>query len=74
VVRSVTGEDVDMERLGGAEPHSRRSAMAHVVTQTDAEALLRARELVTLLGDQGTVAGNPETATCPSCLIRPARV
>ena len=25
VVRSVTGEDVDMERLGGPEPHSRRS-------------------------------------------------
>ena len=25
VVRSVTGEDVDMARLGGPEPHSRRS-------------------------------------------------
>lgn len=60
VVRSVTGEDVDMERLGGAEPHSRHSGVAHLVTQTDAEALLRARELVTLLGDQGTVTGSPE--------------
>ncbi|MGN6677554.1 MAG: carboxyl transferase domain-containing protein, partial [Streptosporangiaceae bacterium] len=27
VVRSVTGEDVDMERLGGPEPHSRRSGV-----------------------------------------------
>ena len=32
VVRSVTGEDVDMERLGGPEPHSRRSGVVHVVT------------------------------------------
>ena len=31
VVRSVTGEDVDMERLGGPEPHSRRSGVVHVV-------------------------------------------
>src|SRR6266702_1625911 len=32
VVRSVTGEDVDMERLGGPEPHSRRSGVVHLVT------------------------------------------
>jgi len=53
VVRSVTGEDVDMDRLGGAEPHSRRSGVVHVVTATDGEALDRARELATLLADQG---------------------
>jgi acetyl-CoA/propionyl-CoA carboxylase carboxyl transferase subunit len=55
VVRSVTGEDVDMERLGGAEPHSRRSGVVHLVTATDAEALTRARELATLLSDQGKI-------------------
>jgi acetyl-CoA/propionyl-CoA carboxylase carboxyl transferase subunit len=55
VVRSVTGEDVDMERLGGREPHSRRSGVVHLVTDTDAEALDRARELATLLSDQGKV-------------------
>ncbi|HXW87953.1 MAG TPA: carboxyl transferase domain-containing protein [Streptosporangiaceae bacterium] len=54
VVRSVTGEDVDMERLGGPEPHSRRSGVVHVVTATDAEAVARARELVLLLGHQVT--------------------
>ncbi len=43
VVRSVTGEDVDMARLGGPEPHSRRSGVE------------RARELALLLGDQGTI-------------------
>jgi acetyl-CoA/propionyl-CoA carboxylase carboxyl transferase subunit len=52
VVRSVTGEDVDMERLGGPEPHSRRSGVVHLVTETDAEALAKARELALLLGRQ----------------------
>src|SRR5690348_12561147 len=55
VVRSVTGEDVDMERLGGPEPHSRRSGVVHVVTETDADALDRARELAAMLSDQGKV-------------------
>src|SRR6266516_3386361 len=48
VVRSVTGEDVDMERLGGPEPHSRRSGVVHLVTATDAEALSTARRLALL--------------------------
>ena len=52
VVRSVTGEDVDSERLGGPEPHSRRSGVVHVVTATDAEAVGRARQLIILLGRQ----------------------
>jgi acetyl-CoA/propionyl-CoA carboxylase carboxyl transferase subunit len=55
VVRSVTGEDVDMERLGGPEPHSRRSGVVHVVTETDAAALDRAREVAALLSDQGKI-------------------
>jgi acetyl-CoA/propionyl-CoA carboxylase carboxyl transferase subunit len=50
VVRSVTGEDVDMERLGGPEPHSRRSGVVHVVTESDAEAVGQARRLALLLG------------------------
>jgi acetyl-CoA/propionyl-CoA carboxylase carboxyl transferase subunit len=49
VVRSVTGQDVDMASLGGPEPHSRRSGVAHVVTETDAAALDRARDAVGLL-------------------------
>jgi acetyl-CoA/propionyl-CoA carboxylase carboxyl transferase subunit len=54
VVRSVTGEDVDMERLGGPEPHSRRSGVVHLVTATDTEAFERARQLVELFGHQVT--------------------
>ncbi len=55
VVRSVTGEDVDMARLGGPEPHSRRSGVVHLVAATDADALGQARRLAVLLGDQGAV-------------------
>ena len=55
VVRSVTGEDVDMERLGGAEVHGRRSGVVHIVTETDEDALERARVLTELLGNQGKI-------------------
>ena len=34
VVRSVTGEDVDMLRLGGPEPHGRRSGVVHILTDS----------------------------------------
>jgi acetyl-CoA/propionyl-CoA carboxylase carboxyl transferase subunit len=50
VVRSVTGEDVDMARLGGPEPHGRRSGVVHVVSDTDEEALETAADVVELLG------------------------
>jgi acetyl-CoA/propionyl-CoA carboxylase carboxyl transferase subunit len=55
VVRSVTGEDVDMARLGGPEPHGRRSGVVHVLTDTEAEALDKARALAFMLGSQGTL-------------------
>ncbi|WP_433354163.1 acyl-CoA carboxylase subunit beta [Microtetraspora malaysiensis] len=55
VVRSVTGEEIDMASLGGPDPHSKRSGVAHVVTKTEAEALLRARQIASLLGHQGRV-------------------
>lgn len=55
VVRSVTGEDVDMLRLGGPEPHGRRSGVVHVLTESEAEALERARGLASLLGAQGSL-------------------
>jgi acetyl-CoA/propionyl-CoA carboxylase carboxyl transferase subunit len=55
VVRSVTGEKIDMAALGGPEPHSKRSGVVHVVTKTDSEAVLNARRLAVLLGHQGRV-------------------
>jgi len=54
VVRSVTGEDVDSLRLGGPEPHGRRSGVVHIVAETDAEALERTRAVTALLSRPGT--------------------
>lgn len=53
VVRTVTGENVDMERLGGPDTHGRRSGVVHVVTESEAEAMQRTREITTLLAAQG---------------------
>ncbi|RZU52736.1 acetyl-CoA/propionyl-CoA carboxylase carboxyl transferase subunit [Krasilnikovia cinnamomea] len=56
VVRSVTGEQVDMERLGGPEPHGRRSGVVHVTTKDDETAIGEARRLTVLLGRQGRLS------------------
>jgi acetyl-CoA/propionyl-CoA carboxylase carboxyl transferase subunit len=55
VIRSVTGEQVDMERLGGPDPHGRRSGVVHLVADTEAEALEEGRRLANLLGRQGSL-------------------
>ncbi len=55
VVRSVTGEDVDMLRLGGPEPHGRRSGVVHILTESEQEAIDRARSVAHLLGAQGSL-------------------
>ncbi len=55
VVRSVTGEDVDMLRLGGPEPHGRRSGVVHILTESEQEAIDRARTVAHLLGAQGSL-------------------
>ena len=55
VVRSVTGEAVDMDRLGGPEPHGRRSGVVHVVAPTEDDAFAEARRLASLLGEQGVL-------------------
>jgi acetyl-CoA/propionyl-CoA carboxylase carboxyl transferase subunit len=54
VVRSVTGENVDMESLGGADTHGRRSGVVHITTESEAEALAAARQATTLFARQGT--------------------
>lgn len=55
VVKSVTGEDVDMDNLGGPEPHGRRSGVVHIVAEDEVAALERARTLANLLGSQGSL-------------------
>ncbi|GIF75173.1 acyl-CoA carboxylase subunit beta [Asanoa siamensis] len=79
VVRSVTGEQVDMERLGGPEPHGRRSGVVHVTTKDDETALVEARRLAALLGRQGRLSpvdvatddpGHDLTGTMPEAANR----
>ena len=53
VVRSVTGEQVDMEALGGPDTHGKKSGVVHITTDSDESALHTARDLATLLGEQG---------------------
>lgn len=49
VVRSVTGEEVTQEALGGAATHCTRSGVAHGAFDNDLEALAAARELLSYL-------------------------
>lgn len=46
VIKSVTGEDVDFESLGGAQVHLGLSGLAHLVGQDEKEALELARQAV----------------------------
>ncbi|MBN6037101.1 acyl-CoA carboxylase subunit beta [Amycolatopsis sp. 195334CR] len=45
VVRSVTGEQIDMAGLGGTEAHGKRSGVVHVTVETEEDAYARARQL-----------------------------
>ncbi len=46
VVRSVTGEDVDMASLGGPETHHKKSGVCHIVADDELDANERGRRLV----------------------------
>ena len=49
VVKAVTHEDVDAERLGGATTHTTRSGVAHLAAPDEAEALETARRILAYL-------------------------
>ena len=53
VVKSVTGEDIDIAALGGPEAHSKNSGVAHVIAPTEEIAYLEIQDLVSLFVDQG---------------------
>jgi acetyl-CoA/propionyl-CoA carboxylase carboxyl transferase subunit len=55
VVKSVTGENIDMAKLGGPEAHRRNSGVAHVIANTEEEAFEEIRNLATLFADQGQI-------------------
>jgi acetyl-CoA/propionyl-CoA carboxylase carboxyl transferase subunit len=53
VVRSVTGEDVDMASLGGPDTHHKKSGVCHIVADDEPDAYERGRRLVGLFCQQG---------------------
>jgi acetyl-CoA/propionyl-CoA carboxylase carboxyl transferase subunit len=53
VVRSVTGEQIDMAGLGGADAHARKSGVVHVVAETERDAIDRARSIAGMLAAPG---------------------
>lgn len=53
VVRSVTGEHIDMEGLGGIEAHGTKSGVVHVVADSESDAYARARRITGLLAKPG---------------------
>ena len=68
VVRKVTGQDVDAERLGGPDTHG-RSGVVHVNAGSEAGALQQARELVDLLARQGAVDVRRADGPDPTALV-----
>ncbi|MCG7754995.1 carboxyl transferase domain-containing protein, partial [Flavihumibacter cheonanensis] len=46
VVQSVTGEDVTVEQLGGADIHNTRSGVAHFAANSDKEAIDIIKKLI----------------------------
>ena len=58
VVKSVTGEDIDMALLGGPEAHKKNSGLAHVIAASEDEAFEDIRDLTALFANQGFM--NPD--------------
>lgn len=53
VVKSVTGEDIDIAALGGPEAHSKNSGLAHVIAPSEEIAFQEIQDLISLFADQG---------------------
>ena len=62
VVRAVTHEDVDAERLGGATVHTTISGVAHLAARDEAEALAVIRRILGYL-PQNNLSGPPQHST-----------
>jgi len=55
VVKSVTGEKIDIATLGGPDAHRKNSGVAHVIAQTEEEAFNEIRDLTSLFAHQGEI-------------------
>jgi acetyl-CoA/propionyl-CoA carboxylase carboxyl transferase subunit len=55
VVKSTTGEKIDIATLGGPDAHRKNSGVAHVIAHTEEEAFNEIRDLTSLFANQGTM-------------------
>ena len=62
VVRTVTGEDVSLQELGGATTHATRSGVAHFVSPDDRTCLAEVRRLLSFLPSNCSEAPPRRTA------------
>ena len=62
VVKTVTHEDVTMEKLGGADTHAGTSGVAHFACESELECLTRIRELFRYI-PQNNLDGPPRRTT-----------
>jgi acetyl-CoA carboxylase carboxyltransferase component len=69
VIKSVTGEEITFEELGGAMTHNEKSGVAHFACESDADAIARIRELLTYLP-----SNNMEDPPIIPCADDPKRV
>ena len=69
VVKSVTGEDVTVEQLGGARVHATKSGVTHFVAATEEEAIKEVRRLISFIPQN-----NMEEAPVKECKDDPARL
>jgi acetyl-CoA/propionyl-CoA carboxylase carboxyl transferase subunit len=74
VVRSVTGEQVDMARLGGPDPHGRKSGVVHITTKDELSALDKARAVAALLGRQGRISPDDAAADADLGALLPEQI
>ena len=67
VVKAVTGEQVTHEELGGADPHSTKSGVAHFVSNSEADCLDDVRRLLGFLPSNNL--SDPPQYDVDTCLL-----
>lgn len=63
VVKSVTGEDVTQQELGGAKVHTSTSGVAHLAFENDCDALHQLRYFLNFLPQSNRLDGSPIRAS-----------
>ena len=69
IIKSVTGEDIDLEALGGAKVHSEKTGTAHFTAETEQECIAIIKKLLGYLP-----SNNAEQPPVVDCRDNPERV